>query len=86
METVKHIASAMTPLMKKVPASFDEILQATGSTGLRQKRGCLMVFDDAEKWNGVAWQYELLEEYGFSTTELNAAETGHASERNGSEL
>jgi D-amino-acid dehydrogenase len=74
MKTVEYIATAMTPLMKKVPAAFDETLQATGSTGLMEKRGCLMIYDSAEKWHGSAWQYELLKSYGFSNRELNAGE------------
>jgi len=74
MQTVKHIAAAMTPLMNMVPESFDEILQATGSTGLREKQGCLMIYDSEEKWRGGSWQFEMMKSFGFSSRELNAEE------------
>ncbi len=74
MEAVEHIATSMTPLMKQVHASFDEILQATGSEGLREKKGCLLVYDSEESWRGSQWQFELMKTHGFSTRDIGPAE------------
>ncbi len=52
MEAVEHIVASMTPLMKQVHTSFDEILQATSSVHLREQQGCLLVYDSAKGWQG----------------------------------
>lgn len=70
----EHITASMVPLMKMVDKSYDEILLETGSLDLRQKQGCLLVYDSAKNWQRSRWQFDLMKSHGFSVRELGAAE------------
>lgn len=74
MEKVEEVAAAQANLMRNVFADYDEILQATGSTDLKQSPGTIHIFDSEKDYKAVAWQYELTGRLGFKARRLAPAE------------
>ncbi len=74
MAKVEVLAAAQANLMHTVFADYDEILQATGSTGLKQSRGSIHIYDTEKEYQDAAWQYELTSRLGYDAQRLTAAE------------
>lgn len=74
MPNVEAFALAQANLMHSVFSDYDEILQATGSSGLKQSRGSIHIYDSEREYHAAAWQYELTARLGYEAQRLTASE------------
>jgi D-amino-acid dehydrogenase len=74
MQKVEEFASAQAALMKTVLADYDEILEATASSHLKQATGAIHVYDSEKEYLAAQWQYELTSRLGFESNRLSPAE------------
>jgi D-amino-acid dehydrogenase len=74
MQKVEEIASAQAALMQTVLVDFDEILEATDSSHLKQASGAIHVYDSEKEYLAAQWQYELVSRLGFESNRLSSAE------------
>jgi len=74
MPKVEAFAQAQANLMRTVFDDYDEILQATGSTDLKQSRGSIHIYDTEKEYQAADWQYELTERLGYKARRLTSSE------------
>jgi D-amino-acid dehydrogenase len=71
MKKVEEIAAAQALLMHRALGDFDEILDATGSSHLKQSPGAIHVYDTEKEYLANQWQFELTSRLGFENHRLS---------------
>jgi len=71
---VSEIVAAQANLMASVTRDFDEILQATGISSMRQSNGLILLYGNEKQFAADAWHYEIRRQYGLPWQRLTAAE------------
>ncbi len=71
MKKVEEIAAAQALLMHRVLGDFDEILNAVGSSHLKQSPGAIHVYDTEKEYRADQWQFDLSSRLGFENHRLN---------------
>jgi D-amino-acid dehydrogenase len=76
---VKEIVAAQATLMATVTRDFDEILDATGTSSLRQAKGLILLYGKEAEFAADSWRYDLRREHSLpwqrlTTTELQTLE------------
>jgi D-amino-acid dehydrogenase len=74
MQKVEEIATAHASLMHQVFEDYDEILTATNSTGLKQSRGAIHIYDTEKEYAADQWQFDLCARLGFESQRLSPEE------------
>ena len=74
MQNVEAIASAQADLMRTAFADFDEILNATDSSHLKQAKGAIHFYDTEKEYQQELWQVELRSRLGFEEHRLSSSE------------
>jgi D-amino-acid dehydrogenase len=67
-------ARAQARLMHRITADFDEILEATGSSHLRETKGSIAVYDSRASFESEQWRLKVKEENGFEWQYLSPSE------------
>jgi len=73
---VAEIIAAQVSLMEHVVSDFDDILAATGSEGLREKRGLILLYDREQDFVADAWKYRERDRLGLDWRRLSRDELG----------
>lgn len=71
---VAEIVAAQASLMEQVVSDFDDILAATGSESMRQKRGLILLYDSEQDFAADAWKYRERDRLGLAWQRLTRAE------------
>jgi len=71
---VREICTAQHALMQTVVADYDEILQATGASGLRSREGMIMLYGNEREFAADAWHYAIRDEFGLPWQRLGKDE------------
>jgi len=71
---VKEIVAAQATLMASVTRDFDEILQATGISSMRQSNGLILLYGNEREFAADAWHYEIRRQYGLPWQRLTGPE------------
>lgn len=71
---VGEIIAAQAALMATVTRDFDEILDATGTSSLRQAKGLILLYGNEAEFAADSWHYDIRREYGLPWQRLTAAE------------
>jgi D-amino-acid dehydrogenase len=71
---VAEIVAAQASLMEQVVSDFDDILAATGSESLREKRGLILLYDSEQDFAADAWKYRERDRLGLAWRRLTRAE------------
>ena len=71
MKKVEEIAAAQALLMHRVLGDFDEILNAVGSSHLKQSPGAIHVYDTEQEYRAYQWQFDLSSRLGFENHRLS---------------
>lgn len=74
MPKVEQIAAAQKKLMDTSFEDYDDILNATDSSHLRQSRGAIHVYDTEKEYQQDQWQIELRRRLGFGSHRLEPQE------------
>jgi len=74
MQKVENIATALASLMGTVFSDYDEILDATNCTGLKQARGAIHIYDTEKQYQTDLWQTDLCARFGFEAHRLSPEE------------
>jgi D-amino-acid dehydrogenase len=74
MKKVEEIAAAQALLMHRVLGDFDEILDAVGSSHLKQSPGAIHVYDTEQEYRTDQWQFDLSSRLGFENHRLSPAD------------
>ena len=78
---VAEIVAAQASLMQEVVSDFDEILAATGSEDLREKRGSILLYDSEQDFAVDAWKYRERDRLGLEWRRLSREELGELEPR-----
>lgn len=73
---VARIVAAQCALMEPVIADFDHILEGTASSGFRQAKGVILLYDSEEDFAGDAWKYQERERLGLDWRRLDEGALG----------
>jgi D-amino-acid dehydrogenase len=71
---VAEIVAAQVTLMEHVLDDFDEILAATGTGHLREARGLILLYDNADDFSADAWKYRERDRLGLGWRRLGLDE------------
>jgi D-amino-acid dehydrogenase len=71
---VAEIIAAQAGLMEHVVSDFDDILAATGSEALREKRGLILLYDSQADFAAEAWKYRERDRLGLAWRRLQRDE------------
>ena len=74
MQKVEEIAGAQAALMHCVLADWDEILEAVGSSHLKQSPGTIHLYDTEKEFQDDQWQFDLSKRLGFEHQRLSTAD------------
>jgi len=66
--------AAQARLMKRAIDDYDEILSATRTDNLRNKRGAISIYDSRQEFDKEIWKYEIKEAMGFDWQILSQGE------------
>ncbi|ACI59638.1 FAD dependent oxidoreductase (plasmid) [Rhizobium leguminosarum bv. trifolii WSM2304] len=73
-DRVRHIASSLTPLMKRVNADYDALLEAIRRPGLLSQVENLMLFNDRAEYERDRFSWNLRSELGFDHTFISGSQ------------
>jgi D-amino-acid dehydrogenase len=68
---VDWASRAQARLMRRVIADFDDILEQTAQSHLREARGVIVLWDRQSEFEAARWQYDLKDELGFEWQHLS---------------
>jgi D-amino-acid dehydrogenase len=71
---VAEIVAAQVTLMEHVLDDFDEILAGTGTGHLREARGLILLYDNADDFSADAWKYRERDRLGLGWRRLGLDE------------
>jgi len=71
---VAEIVAAQASLMEPVVRDYDDILAATGSTQLREKRGLILLYESEQAFAADAWKYRERDRLGLAWRRLQRDE------------
>ncbi|RFB87081.1 FAD-dependent oxidoreductase [Rhizobium leguminosarum bv. trifolii] len=73
-DTVRHIASSLAPMMKRVNADYGHLLEAIGRPDLLSQVENLMLFNDRSEYERDRFTWNLRRELGFDHTFISGSQ------------